>query len=97
MDEANEMAREVVAGMNAMTLEELIALKAGCVPRMSGVLREAATQMGSEDFRVFCIFTPEGAELVGEWLRWALLCGIPDGTFLSFARSRVAMLARSRA
>ncbi len=95
MDEMNRTAQNVFADFRAMSTEDLVAHMTGNVPGMSGVLSDAAERMGETDFLTFCIFTPTGAELVWQWIRWAFLCGIPDASFHSFAMSRRAKLARS--
>ena len=97
MDEMNRVAQNVFASFRAMTIDELVAHMAGNIPGMDGILRDAAERMGETDFRSFCIFTPTGAELVWEWACWAFLVRIPDASFRSFAMSRRAALAKSRA
>lgn len=96
MDDMNRVAHEVFADFRAMSIEELVDHMAEDVPGMSGILRNAAARMKKSDFLTFCIFTPTGLELVWEWIRWAVLCGTPDRTFLSFAMSRRAALVTSR-
>ena len=96
MDEMNRTAQDVFADFRAMTVEELVAHMAGGVPGMGGILRDAAERMGETDFLTFCIFTPTGVELVWQWIRWAVLCGIPDASFHSFAMSRRAALVKVR-
>ncbi|MEI6511335.1 MAG: hypothetical protein WCO25_04830 [Candidatus Uhrbacteria bacterium] len=96
MDQMNRTAQDVFASFRAMSAEELVAYMAGNVPGMGGILRDAAERMGETDFLTFCIFTPTGAELVWQWIRWAVLCGIPDASFHSFAMSRRAALVTNR-